>query len=53
MDEVSDDNDSPNIRQISDLVNIIFNSKDLGFSKHVIYSVVDSLDNQSIINMDM
>ena len=45
MDGVSNDDDSPNIRQISNLVNVISNSKDLGFSKYVIYSIVDSLDN--------
>ena len=53
MDGVSDDNDLLNIGQISDLVNTTSSSKDLGFSECDIYSMVDSLDNWSIMNMDI
>jgi len=53
MDGVGDDDDSPNIGQISGLVNATSNDKDLSFSGCDIYGVIDSLDNQSIMNMDI
>jgi len=53
MDGVGDDDDSPNIGQISSLVNTTSNDKDPSFSGCNIYGVVDILDNQSIMNMDI
>ena len=52
MNRVGNNDDSPNIRQVSGLVNATSNSKHFSFSVCDVYGMVDSLDNWSIVNMN-
>ena len=45
MNEVSDNNDLPNIREVSSLVNTTSNGKEFCFSGYNICDVMNSLNN--------
>ena len=45
MNRVSDNDDLPNIREVSSLVNAISNGREFCFSGHNICDMMDSLDN--------
>ena len=53
MDRICDDNDLIDVGQISSLVNTTSDDEELNFSRYNINSMIDYLDNWTIMDMDV